>query len=135
MITNSKNWHNLLWLTSFLITTGAWANLESHALAQSRGTLTVNTGALIIREGTLLVNPDIVPSALNTISDNADSSSLTTVDSVPITSGGNITLNTGTLILRRVPERSSLLGLLAFAVVGAALMYKRKQKSRYFFRL
>ncbi|GAA6620403.1 hypothetical protein [Scytonema sp. NUACC26] len=188
MITNRKNWHRLLWLTSFLVATGAWANLEGYALAQSGGTLTVNAGALV-------TNPDIVPRAIGTGSDNVGSISLgfpnslpitstgsdnvgsislgfpnslpvtsggnisinagsifvTPVDSVPSTnggsitidavsilltppnsglgtSGGNIIIKTDNIILRRVPEKSSLLGLLAFAVVGAAYMYKRKQK-------
>ncbi|MUH01505.1 hypothetical protein F7734_58300 [Scytonema sp. UIC 10036] len=186
MITNCKNWHRLLWLTSFLVATGAWAYLESHALAQTGGTLTA-----------LVINPDIVPRAIATVSDNSGSISLrsptnvvlitsggnisvnngsisltpvdsvlstnggnislTPVDSVlntnggnisinavPIlltpsysvsgTSGGNISINAGTLILRRVPEKSSLLGLLAFAIFGAVSMYKCKQKSRQFQR-
>ncbi|MUG91851.1 hypothetical protein F7734_04930 [Scytonema sp. UIC 10036] len=47
-----------------------------------------------------------------------------------LSTGGNISITAGPLIIRRVPEPSYTLGLLAFVVVSAASIRKFKQKSR-----
>lgn len=119
MTTNYKNCSGRLWLTSFLATVGVWTYFDSCAFAQSAGTITVNTGNLIIRDDTSIrVSPEPVLIAGSSTNEN----------------GGEIRLEASQLILtnrpRAIPEPSSTLGLLAFAVFGAASVLKCKQKNR-----
>ncbi len=111
IIASRKNWYGLLWLTSFLITGGVWNYFDSSAFAQNAGTITIDTDRLTIREDTSL---------------SANPSNPT------LSVGGNISITTRPLIIRRVLEPSSTLGLLAFVVVSAVSIRRFKQKSRQF---
>ncbi|MFL9459000.1 PEP-CTERM sorting domain-containing protein [Tolypothrix bouteillei VB521301_2] len=111
MIASRKNWYGLLWLTTFLLTGGVWVYFDTSAFAQNAGNITITINKVTVSGNTTLITNPSNP-ALST--------------------GGNISITTSPLIIRRVPEPSSTLGLLAFVVVSAVSIRKFKQKCRQF---
>lgn len=110
------NWVFKIWLTSFLITSGAWVAFGSNVKAQSAGTITINNSS-IVQNGTI---PNDSTNRGNIFNNPINS----------VSNGGNIIVTADNIILvkKTIPEPSLVGGAFAVAVTAAVSRLKRKRK-------
>lgn len=150
MITSRKSGIWQLWLASFLAIGGASAYFADCAKA-TQLTLDNTLGEPRGVSGELLINPDsgynirmtgaggnitIDTSFIVAIPDASGSITIDPSNSVPVSgSGGSISVRASSIVLdgnskiTSVPEPSSTLGILTFAVFSAAKALRGKQKN------
>lgn len=110
-----------VWLTALLVTSGVWVVFESGARATSSGTGTA--GNISITQNGTVITDSITNPIIGT--NNNTSVNPTNLSS----NGGSIVITTGNLILvRKVPEPSVLVGILAVAGTAVSRL-KNKRKS------
>ncbi|BAZ11153.1 hypothetical protein NIES4071_29790 [Calothrix sp. NIES-4071] len=125
------NWVFKIGLTAFLATIGVWISLESSAKAQNAGTITINSGNIVLNKdiptGSITTINDDIPILINNPVLTTNGGDISSNPTNSISNGGNIIIITGDIKIISIPEPDSVGGILAFAATVAVLIrHKRK---------